>query len=58
MPTRCPRADEPARGDPVSPHEPDDPPIGISFPVRRPGVPDNPNAIRVRDRLPRAARAW
>ncbi|WP_437050123.1 LysR family transcriptional regulator [Streptomyces sp. enrichment culture] len=51
-------ADELARGDLVSLHEPDDPPINTSFLVQRPGVPGNPNVTRVRDHLLHAARAW
>ncbi|MFK0154761.1 LysR family transcriptional regulator [Streptomyces sp. NPDC090493] len=39
-------------------HEPDDPPINTGFLVQRPGVPETPAVIRVRDHLLRAARTW
>ncbi|MFF4687867.1 LysR family transcriptional regulator [Streptomyces sp. NPDC001307] len=49
-------ADELACGALVLLHEPDDPPINTGYLVRRPGVPDNPDVIRVRDHLLRAFR--
>ncbi|MEV7570909.1 LysR family transcriptional regulator [Streptomyces tanashiensis] len=39
-------------------HEPEDPPINTAYLVQRPGRPDNPDVIRVRDLLIEAARAW
>ncbi|MEV6104790.1 LysR family transcriptional regulator [Streptomyces sp. NPDC051940] len=38
--------------------EPDDPPINTGYLVQRPGVPDNPDVIRVRDHLLGAGRGW
>ncbi|MEU1408573.1 LysR family transcriptional regulator [Streptomyces sp. NPDC005728] len=38
--------------------EPEDPPINTGFLVQRPGASDNPDVIRVRDLLLRAARTW
>jgi DNA-binding transcriptional LysR family regulator len=49
-------ADELACGALVLLHEPDDPPINTGYLVQRPGVPDNPDVIRVRDHLLRAFR--
>lgn len=49
-------AGELASGALVLLHEPEDPPINTSFLVQRPGVPDNPDVVRVRDHLLRAAR--
>ncbi|MGW1808351.1 LysR family transcriptional regulator [Streptomyces sp. NPDC002078] len=44
-------AGELASGALVPLHEPDDPPINTGYLVQRPGVPDNPDVIRVRDHL-------
>ncbi|MEU2060303.1 LysR family transcriptional regulator [Streptomyces sp. NPDC013455] len=49
-------ADELASGALVPLHEPDDPPINTAYLVQRPGVPDNPDVVRVRDHLLEAAR--
>ncbi|MFF0200350.1 LysR family transcriptional regulator [Streptomyces sp. NPDC005017] len=49
-------AGELASGALVLLHEPEDPPINTSFLVQRPGAPDNPDVVRVRDHLLRAAR--
>ncbi|MFJ7065838.1 LysR family transcriptional regulator [Streptomyces sp. NPDC101115] len=38
--------------------DPEDPPINTSFLVQRPGTPENPHVMLVRDRLLRAARSW
>jgi DNA-binding transcriptional LysR family regulator len=39
-------------------HDPEEPPLNTLFLVRRPGADANPDVIRVRDLLQRAARAW
>ncbi|MGY0060233.1 LysR substrate-binding domain-containing protein [Streptomyces sp. LZ34] len=39
-------------------HDPDVPPLNTLFLVRRPGADANPDVVRVRDHLRRAARAW
>ncbi|MEU6670393.1 LysR family transcriptional regulator [Streptomyces sp. NPDC046727] len=44
-------ADELASGDLLLLHEADDPPINTGYLVQRPGVPDNPDVVRVRDHL-------
>ncbi|MFI1071381.1 LysR family transcriptional regulator [Streptomyces puniciscabiei] len=49
-------ADELASGALVVLHEPDDPPINTAYLVQRPGVPGNPDVIRVRDHLLHALR--
>ncbi|MGW7821434.1 LysR family transcriptional regulator [Streptomyces puniciscabiei] len=49
-------ADELASGALVVLHEPDDPPINTAYLVQRPGVPCNPDVIRVRDHLLHALR--
>ncbi|MGJ5749620.1 DNA-binding transcriptional LysR family regulator [Streptomyces puniciscabiei] len=49
-------ADELASGALVVLHEPDDAPINTAYLVQRPGVPDNPDVIRVRDHLLHALR--
>ncbi|MFF8726994.1 LysR family transcriptional regulator [Streptomyces sp. NPDC015171] len=49
-------ADELASGALVPLHEPEDPPINTAYLVQRPGAPDNPDVIRVRDHLLHAAR--
>ncbi|MEV6055373.1 LysR family transcriptional regulator [Streptomyces sp. NPDC052107] len=49
-------AGELASGALVALHEPDDPPINTGYLVQRPGVPDHPDVIRVRDHLLRAFR--
>ncbi|WP_223189304.1 MULTISPECIES: LysR family transcriptional regulator [unclassified Streptomyces] len=51
-------AEELASGALVLLHEPDEPPINTAFLVQRPGVPDNPHVIRVRDHLLHSARTW
>jgi DNA-binding transcriptional LysR family regulator len=50
-------ADELASGALVPLHEPEDPPINTGYLVQRPGVPDNPDVIRVRDHLLRTVRS-
>jgi DNA-binding transcriptional LysR family regulator len=49
-------ADELASGALAPLHEPEDPPINTGYLVQRPGVPDNPDVIRVRDHLLRTVR--
>lgn len=39
-------------------HEPEEPPLNTLFLVQRPGTEANPDVIRVRDTLQRAARGW
>lgn len=50
--------DEIASGTLVLLHEPEDPPINTAYLVQRPGTPDNPDVVRVRDLLLRAGRTW
>jgi DNA-binding transcriptional LysR family regulator len=50
--------DELASGVLVELHEPADPPINTGFLVQRPGTPDNPDVLRVRERLLAAGRGW
>ncbi|MEV5319217.1 LysR family transcriptional regulator [Streptomyces sp. NPDC052687] len=38
--------------------EPEDPPINTAYLVQRPGRPDNPDVVRVRDLLLEAGRTW
>ncbi|GAA2797398.1 LysR family transcriptional regulator [Saccharopolyspora taberi] len=51
-------AGELASGALVPLHEPDDPPINTGYLVQRPGKIENPDAVRVRDRLLEAGRGW
>ncbi|MFB6836884.1 LysR family transcriptional regulator [Streptomyces sp. NPDC056361] len=39
-------------------HEPEEPPINTGYLVQRPGRPDNPDVVRVRDLLVDAGRSW
>ncbi|GAA3796054.1 hypothetical protein FNH04_31490 [Streptomyces phyllanthi] len=39
-------------------HDPAEPPLNTLFLVQRPGAEANPDVIRVRETLQRAARAW
>ncbi|MCM4078574.1 LysR family transcriptional regulator [Paractinoplanes hotanensis] len=39
-------------------HDPDEPPLNTLFLAQRPGADTNPDVIRVRDHLRKAARAW
>ncbi|MEV6056581.1 LysR substrate-binding domain-containing protein [Streptomyces sp. NPDC052107] len=39
-------------------HDPEEPPLNTLFLVQRAGAEANPDVIRVRDTLRRAARAW
>lgn len=39
-------------------HESEEPPLNTLFLVQRPGTEANPDVIRVRDALQRAARDW
>ncbi|MGP3632460.1 LysR family transcriptional regulator [Streptomyces sp. 24-1644] len=50
--------DELASGTLVLLYEPGDPPINTGYLVQRPGTPDNPDVLRVRDLLLRAGRTW
>lgn len=50
--------DELASGALVPLLEPEDPPINTGYLVQRPGRPDNPEVVRVRDLLLEAGRSW
>lgn len=45
-------------GRPARVHTPEEPPLDMLFPVRRPGSDANPDVLRVRDRRRAAARDW
>ena len=50
--------DDLASGALVTLHEPEDPPINTGYLVQRPGTPENPDVIRVRELLLKAGRTW